>query len=76
MHIEWKTPPDSTAPVAQSPIEPFVDELKRHPGEWALYGHKGASMAAYLRKRYGLEAVTRNNKNGKADIYARWKEPT
>lgn len=74
MDIEWKNPPESLAPGQQSPAGPFVEALKANPGRWAYYGRKGASISTYLRKRYGVEAVTRNSAGGKADIYARWNE--
>ena len=74
MNIEWKTPPASYAPAKQTPVAPFVEALKSNPGSWAFHGRKSTSTATYLRNRYGLEVVTRNNKNGKADIYARWKD--
>jgi len=49
----------------------FVDTLKQHPGEWAIYPVRTNGAATDLRRRYGCEVVQRTV-DGTVSIYARW----
>lgn len=69
--IRWESPPEIKNRKCTSIA--FVDELKKRPGEWALYPTefmtpKSASTNAWTLKRaYRVEAVSRGNR-----VYARW----
>lgn len=53
----------------------FVGEIKKQPGEWAVYRRDAteASVASQARARYPeAEWTSRSNKDGTYTIYARW----
>jgi hypothetical protein len=75
MEINWSNPPEKK----HSQNKAFVDELKAHPGAWALWRtDTWASNAFTLRKTYeGLEVRTVSkgkNENGTSlfDVYVRY----
>lgn len=70
MTVEWKEPP---ADARGKRVNPILEELKAHPGHWALVATastRGAagSQASHWRKR-GCQAMSRG-----CEVYARWPE--
>lgn len=76
MKIKWQDPPESgigRGRQASRERDQLVEELKEHPGKWALIleDQKSSSAAASMRKR-GCEARTvRHKETGTYDVYAR-----
>ncbi|ALJ19541.1 hypothetical protein [Microbacterium sp. No. 7] len=75
--IKWEEPPARKyGGGSSSKWTKVIEQLKKRPGEWALVAEGvGASLAGHLKRR-GLEAVSRNAREGgaNASIYARWPE--
>lgn len=73
MDIKWEEP-DATR-RGNGEYAALADALKARPGEWALVSENShASVTGHLKRRYGLEAVARETKDGRAKIYARFVE--
>lgn len=74
--IKWETPEPAKAgrTAGGGQYGMVVAALKENPGAWAVVATDAApSITTYLKKRYGLEAVSRGVKKGRAaKIYARW----
>jgi hypothetical protein len=69
--IRWETPP----PKIADHITKILEELKKHPGEWALIQeHSRSTSAPSQWRKFGCEAESRSNPDGSYRIYARWPE--
>lgn len=78
--IVWEDPPDRVRGTPRpSKWNLVVEELKRHPGKWALVAtggeHPGShgNRAARLRS-LGCEKVQRRQPDGSFALYERWPE--
>lgn len=78
MTITWADPPASHS-SRKSTAREAVAVLKQNPGKWALVAAsatRNESVSLFQSmKRHGAEAVTRQNSEGRIDVYARWPEP-
>lgn len=78
--MEFVDEPPPRGATTGTTMMPLVKELQSNPGKWAkISEHETISTASaravYLKRRYGLDAVTRTNREtGKHDVYARWPE--
>lgn len=75
--IKWETPAAAASgPGSKSRYAGIVEQLQARPGQWAVVSENASpTITRYLRDRYGLEAMSRGVKNGRAEkIYARWPE--
>ena len=73
--IRWQEPPASTSGrKANQERVSTVEQLKLHPGKWALVAESVNGSAVGPWKKLGCEAVGRRNAKDakKADIYVRW----
>jgi hypothetical protein len=85
--IKWQTPPE---PNRGRPVDTctenqkFADELRKHPGDWAIWRENANSSLAYqlktcqvaaFRPAGAFEAVCRSTKPGNASrgtVYVRY----
>ncbi|MCC3276397.1 hypothetical protein LJ753_11000 [Arthrobacter sp. zg-Y20] len=77
--IRWQEPPASAAGrKANQERVSTVEQLKLHPGKWALVAESVNGSAVGPWKKLGCEAVGRRNAKdaNKADIYVRWPAPS
>ena len=76
MKITWEDP-GQTRILKQNEIDQTVEELKKHPGRWALISI-GLSPSPIPWKKRGCECTTRgaDDKNGRPvrKMYVRWPE--
>ena len=75
--IVWEDPPARDYQGGSRPGSAMrlVDELKRHPGKWALaYSAARSTGASSYLKKLGCESQTRRNADGTTRVYARWPE--
>jgi hypothetical protein len=75
--MEWETPPpNQRTKCVHEPLNDFVNELKRHPGEWGVYtrSQRGGHVSRYKLLYPGTEWAARAS--GKLDgvytIYGRF----
>lgn len=77
MKITWEDP-GQTRILKQNEIDQTVEELKKHPGRWALIS-TGLSPSPIPWKKRGCECTTRGaeDKNGRPvrKMYVRWPAP-
>lgn len=66
-------PPEAPRTGRPNKTIPQVEELKAHPGEWAVL-RRGAKFTAAgsAHRNLGCEVKTRKQPNGTFDIYVRW----
>lgn len=69
--MEWKDPPPATGGPRHE-LDAEVDELKQHPGRWALVRENCVASARDAYVRRGCETTTRAAGGGKFNLYARW----
>ena len=77
--ITWKTPPPSLSGNVgdRDAAREFREQLRAHPGKWAVYRAKAAAALAYhIGQRWvGFEATSRHEPSmpvGRAAIYVRY----
>lgn len=46
-----------------------IETLRKDPGSTYQYGDVSQTTGSYLRKTYGVDAATRNNRGGRADLF-------
>jgi len=72
MSIKWEDPGGPTK-GGRTDYSEIVKALRENPGRWALIKTDApASTVQHLKRLYGVEAVSRELKNGRGKIYARW----
>lgn len=88
MELEWVEASEVPKKItARSKWGKVVEELNRHPGQWAIVYRQGdESEAAARQRKYAVlkaavnrddyEVATRNNGSGKVVVYARRKPIT
>jgi hypothetical protein len=67
--------PKSINPPRSTKISREVEELKQHPGVWALMKENTYAQNATVYKKHGCLTTTRRNAEGKYDVYACWPRP-
>lgn len=75
--IKWEEPSEpAKGPGSGQRYAALVAALKENPGRWAVVAENApATVAGYLKRRYGLEVTTRGVKNNRAEkVFARWPE--
>lgn len=71
--LKWEEPPSAPNSGPNRKWAPVVEQLRANPGRWAFVAEGGGMSIVQTLKRYdGVEVTTRGQKNGKADIYARF----
>jgi hypothetical protein len=50
-----------------------LKDLMEHPNQTKLYKNVSSTVASYLKTKFGLDATTRNNKGGRADLYVTYR---
>ena len=73
MSIKWEEPTPSGK--NRNKWLPIVEELKEHPGDWAVIAEDvTANLGPMLKRTYpNLETTSRGVKGGRAEkVYARW----
>lgn len=72
--VQWEDPPPTRGPGRPWAGQALADELRAHPGRWALAGsYKHLGSRQQFWKKRGYEAVTRSNKEtGETALYVRW----
>lgn len=75
--IKWQEPPAARGGQVRGKgrWQLVLEELKRHPGAWALVGEAVSTSTANHLKKLGLEVTSRNiTPDRRCDVYARWPE--
>lgn len=72
--LKWETPDVARGKGMRGRWPAIIEQLKERPGEWAVVDEDASpNITTFLKSRYGVEAVARGVKNGRAErIYARW----
>lgn len=75
MDIKWQDPPPIRRGGRPSSWNPVGDELKKHPGRWALLweGARSPSTGIDQCRKLGLKRRTHKRDDGKWDIYAKYE---
>jgi hypothetical protein len=73
MQIEWKEPPAQKRGRDCRKRQMFVAELRKRPGEWALYTSSASHTLAYINQKDfpGTEWTCRKNADGRFEVFAR-----
>lgn len=84
MKLKWGTPPEPNRgrrPDTRTQDEKIADELRKHPGDWAVYSENSNSSIAYqighgdraaFRPAGTFEAVSRDNVGNRGTIWIRY----
>ena len=84
MKMKWQTPPEprrGRRPDTRTNDEKFADELRKHPGDWAVWREGVNSSLAFqvksgkvsaFRPAGAFEAVSRALENNRGTIYVRF----
>lgn len=80
MDLVFETPPEPKRMISkESKYAPWLRELRNHPDRWVRYPEPTVSSIANSIKKGALgaekgkyQAVVRNTKNGKGDLYVRY----
>jgi hypothetical protein len=62
------------AKMARAGTQQFIEELKKHPGKWAVFQVGGLSnnTTNYSRRYAGTEWIARRVRNFEIEVFARW----
>jgi hypothetical protein len=77
MTLEWKQPPVNAKGARRAlEIDAVVDELRQHPGEWAIVARNVNSANTRTWTKRGCEVTTHREEVNALNItiYARWPE--
>lgn len=77
--IVWAEPPFSGGGHPHGKYKAALSAVRERPGEWAMIGRHSSQTAVNIKRglvagaeRGEFDAVGRNQKDGKADIYVRY----
>jgi hypothetical protein len=82
MEIEWRDPPPQEVKRGRNggAVKTFIEELKKHPGKWAVYRSvpkkdvkRLNGSRHYLKYKYECEVTVRIEKQ-KVTLFVRWPE--
>lgn len=77
--IKWEEPSAAGGGPGSAKYAGLLNEIRKRPGQWGCIGRHHQGLAAQIKRglvsgadQGEFEAVTRNQKDNKADIYVRF----